>query len=166
MIYPLLLLIFRILPERLQEFAIWLLEPKTTVGVSVVALDEQGRVLLFQHRYDRAGAPRLPGGHLEPGETPDAALVRELSEEGGARIELGEIVHVEVSQRWPNRMTVYYAAKLLQMPQHNTAEITGWELRMTDSLPAGLREDQRIAIRKAVQQLRAKTVGVDSPRQG
>lgn len=37
---------------------------------------------------DAAGRWELPGGKVEPGETPEAALVREIAEELGVRIEV------------------------------------------------------------------------------
>lgn len=54
------------------------------VLVSAVALiDRDGRVLLAQRPAGKsmAGLWEFPGGKIEPDETPEAALVRELSEE-------------------------------------------------------------------------------------
>ena len=54
------------------------------VLVSAVALiDSDGRVLLAQRPEGKsmAGLWEFPGGKIEPNETPEAALVRELSEE-------------------------------------------------------------------------------------
>ena len=57
-----------------------------TVLVSAVALvDRDGRVLLAQRPEGKsmAGLWEFPGGKVEQGETPEAALIRELHEELG-----------------------------------------------------------------------------------
>ena len=51
--------------------------------VAAALFDAQGRILLAQRPEGKqlAGLWEFPGGKLEPGETPEAALVRELAEE-------------------------------------------------------------------------------------
>lgn len=61
-------------------------QQKRVVLVSAVALiDRDGRVLLAQRPDGKtmAGLWEFPGGKVEPGETPEGALVRELHEELG-----------------------------------------------------------------------------------
>jgi 8-oxo-dGTP diphosphatase len=55
------------------------------IVVAAALVDRDGRVLVQQRPPGRAmaGLWEFPGGKLETGETPEAALVRELSEELG-----------------------------------------------------------------------------------
>lgn len=55
--------------------------------VAVALIDADGRVMVQQRPPggSMAGLWEFPGGKVEPGETPEAALVRELEEELGIR---------------------------------------------------------------------------------
>ncbi len=59
--------------------------PPLVLVAAVVLVDADGRVLLAQRPEGKAmaGLWEFPGGKVDPGETPEAALIRELAEELG-----------------------------------------------------------------------------------
>ena len=52
------------------------------VGVGVV-VSRANRVLLVQRKFHGGGSWSTPGGYLDPGESPERAALRELTEETG-----------------------------------------------------------------------------------
>jgi len=73
----------------LSNALLWLapsLPPSGRRIAAVALVDAQGRLLLQHRTADAPVAPNqwgLPGGHIEPGEAPEAAARRELAEETG-----------------------------------------------------------------------------------
>ena len=61
--------------------------------VAAALADGDGRVLLQRRAPGRAmaGLWEFPGGKVEPGERPEAALVRELAEELGIEVEIAAL---------------------------------------------------------------------------
>ncbi|HEX3885344.1 MAG TPA: (deoxy)nucleoside triphosphate pyrophosphohydrolase [Stellaceae bacterium] len=65
-------------------------DPHPTILVAAVALiDVDGRVLLAERPAGKhlAGTWEFPGGKVQPGETPEGALIRELREELGIDVD-------------------------------------------------------------------------------
>lgn len=75
--------------------------------VAAVIRDARGRVLLARRTEGRelAGLWEFPGGKVEPDETPEAALVRELAEELGIAATVGKAV-IRVAVDAPDRRLV------------------------------------------------------------
>lgn len=99
--------IFRLSPTRVTWPLIRLSSPTFTVGA--IALIEYDGKLLALRQTHRNGVS-LPGGLVEKGEQPAAAVAREVLEETGIRIDPGDIVatafettlrHIDVMFRVP-----------------------------------------------------------------
>lgn len=62
-------------------------------AVAVAVVVQHDRVLLVHRRADDGAPPWvLPGGKLEPGESPEAAAARETREETGVTVDGGQVL--------------------------------------------------------------------------
>jgi 8-oxo-dGTP diphosphatase len=78
--------------------------PVRVVGAAIVDDLNRPTTLLSGRRTEPpelAGGWELPGGKVEPGEHPRDALLREIREELGVEIELGDLVRGPVAGAWP-----------------------------------------------------------------
>jgi len=70
--------------------------PYTLVVVAVALIDAKGRVLLAERPSEKhlEGLYEFPGGKIESTESPEEALVRELDEELGVRVEAEDLIPI------------------------------------------------------------------------
>jgi 8-oxo-dGTP diphosphatase len=73
--------------------AVWAALPRKRVGAGVVLVDDVGRVLLVEPTYKPGW--EVPGGMVEPGESPRAAAQREAREELGLDVAVGRLLVVD-----------------------------------------------------------------------
>lgn len=65
------------------------------IGCYAVITDDAGQMLLPHWSQGHESGWTMPGGGMEPGEHPADAVVREVLEETGYHVELGELLGVD-----------------------------------------------------------------------
>ncbi|MBE5806885.1 MAG: (deoxy)nucleoside triphosphate pyrophosphohydrolase [Clostridiales bacterium] len=98
--------------------------------IAVVAgiIEQHGRILLAQ----RKAAGRLPlkwefpGGKLEPGESPEQALERELDEELGVKARAGRVYDVKLNESGDILLLFYFVTIVEGAPEPLDANALAW----------------------------------------
>lgn len=109
------------------------------VGAAII---RDGRVLAARRTSPAAAAGRweFPGGKVEPAETREAALVREVAEELGCRVEVTRWLAEEVPIREAHTLSVALARLLDGEPEPVEHDLVRWltasELDAVDWLEA------------------------------
>ncbi|MFD6229824.1 NUDIX hydrolase [Streptomyces sp. NPDC060232] len=92
--------------------------PVQSDAAVVVARDIQGLVAVLTSRTARHGELFLPGGRLDPGETPLEGARRELREEAGiTAVDWTELGTYAITLASPARMSLFLAEELTLGPQ-------------------------------------------------
>ena len=118
----------------------WFL-PTAQVAAAALFTDELDRILLVKPTYNDAW--NLPGGVVEPGESPSAAATREVREEIGLDVQLGRLMCVDyrppVSGGRGDALRFLFHGGRLSRDQLDSielapAEISEWRLVQIDEL--------------------------------
>lgn len=101
------------------------------VSAGVLFLDDSGRVLLVQSPYKSYWD--LPGGYVEPGESPRQAAIREVMEELGLQIEVGRVLSVDWAPRdgEGDKIVFTFAGATLTAEQHSSIRYVDGEVTQT-----------------------------------
>ena len=118
------------------------------IAVVAALAAKEGRLLIAQRPMGRhmGGKWEFPGGKLEKGETPEAALRRELNEELGVDADIGPI-RAAIPYSYPEKdvLLLFYSARLMGEPRPideaalawvTPDELAGYDLAPVDALMA------------------------------
>jgi len=116
----------------------------TKLGAFAIIFNEAGHILLG-HRRDM-DLWNLPGGGLEPGELPDAAVMREVEEETGLRVRVDKLVGIYGKVNKDELIFLFRCVVIGGNLQKKTSETTDNRYFPPDALPKRLipRHRQRI----------------------
>ena len=118
------------------------------IAVVAALAERDGKLLIARRPDDRhmGGKWEFPGGKLEKGETPEAALRRELNEELGVDADIGPI-RAAIPYSYPEKdvLLLFYVARLMREPKPideaalawvTPDELAGYDLAPVDALMA------------------------------
>ncbi|MFO0759513.1 MAG: (deoxy)nucleoside triphosphate pyrophosphohydrolase [Byssovorax sp.] len=108
------------------------------VLVAAGVLIEDGKVLLSQRKHGThlEGSWEFPGGKVEPDEDPKAALIRELDEELGIRVDVGDVVEVTF-HRYPKKnvlLLFYRVTRRAGSPEPRALDVAAVRWATLDTL--------------------------------
>lgn len=136
-------------PKSFRRLTVNLIETRFHVTVGGIIQNEKGEILLLKHVFRVGSGWGIPGGFVSKGEQPADALVRELEEETGLKIENVRLAYVHTLEKLSHIEIIFLAnargeAKALSM------EITqaGWF--SMDALPDELHRDQLKVIKRTL----------------
>jgi 8-oxo-dGTP pyrophosphatase MutT (NUDIX family) len=110
-----------------------------TRGVKAMVYDRDGRLLLVRHAYGRSDLWMLPGGGIARGETPAAAVRREVMEEVGCTLGSVEPVATFTARGEGRRDTVHLFRGLTdEVPVIDGVELVEVAFFAPDALPHAL----------------------------
>lgn len=119
-----------------------------TAGACVI--DSTGRVLLLKHAFRAGSGWGIPGGFIEKGEQPEAALRRELREEVGIELTCARLAFARTIRR-PQQIEIIFCCRTDGEPRPQGPEIERAAWFTLDALPPELSTDQRRLIERALQ---------------
>jgi 8-oxo-dGTP diphosphatase len=133
MIKRILLKIWRVLPIWLQVVASRIIRPLFQVFAAAVILDEDKNILLVKSTYNRFHPWGLPGGGLEYGEHPEEAIIREVWEETGLRVDVEKLLLINTLR--PDRVGMYYLCRITGGTFYPTDEVSEFAYFPLENLP-------------------------------
>lgn len=124
------------------------------IEVAAAIITHSGRIFATQRGYGEfKDGWEFPGGKMEPGETPQQALVREIQEELDTEIEVGELVET-VEYDYPGfHLTMHcflctVRSGALVLKEHEAARwLTREELNDVDWLPADVKAVEKLKLK-------------------
>lgn len=116
-----------------------------TLGAFAIILDDKHRLCCVRMNYGHRGWT-TPGGRIETGESPIAAVKREVWEETGYETEIGELIGVYFKAKNQDLVFNFEARVTGRVPWTPNDEIAEVRFFAQEELPENISEAVRIRI--------------------
>jgi len=138
---------WKLMPRQMRTFIARRMQPKFTVSVSGILTNRDGEILLLDHWLRPKSGWGPPGGFIERGEQPEAALRREIKEETSLDITNLKLVRTRTYKR---HIEIVFTADALGEARVTSREIKSLRWFKPDEMPPEMGKDLQFVIRKAV----------------
>jgi 8-oxo-dGTP diphosphatase len=139
--------IWKVLPRQVRTFLARRIQPKFTVSVTGIITNENGEVLLLDHFFRPHSGWGPPGGFVERGEQPEAALRREIKEE--TTLDLTD-VRLLRARTFKRHVEIIYTARAVGDARASSHEIRSLRWFDIDSMPPEMSINLQTVIRNAL----------------
>ena len=136
-------------PASLKKWAVRFTQARFTVTVGAIVIGHAGRVLLLHHRFRPGSGWGIPGGFVEEGEQPEAALRRELREEVGLEIQDLKLFTTRAFKK-PQQIEIVFRCQALGETEQLSFEIKRAAWFYPHELPKEIPSEQTRLIKLAL----------------
>lgn len=150
--------VWKKLPPFLRRGIVRLTQASFTVSATVFIRNSEGRLLLLDHTIRPSSGWGLPGGFLESGEQPAAAVLREVREETGLELKGLRLVQIHTTG---SHIEILFAAASDGEVTLRQGEIKGFGWFQVDQLPADMGRAQKERIVRLFAELFEKPGAAD-----
>jgi len=140
-------ILWKILPGRLRLRIIRATQKKFTVSVAAIISDADGKVLLLEHLLRPGSGWGIPGGFIEHGEQPDAAIRREIREETGIELENLKMLRVRTIGR---HVEILFRAETSERGTVKSREIISLDWFAPEEMPEEMSRVQKNTVEKVL----------------
>ena len=135
------------MPSRFRLRLIRATQKKFTVSVAAVITNSAGKVLLLEHHLRPGSGWGIPGGFIEHGEQPAAAIRREIREEAGIELENLKMFRVRTIGR---HVEIMFRAESDGAAEVRSREIKSLDWFAVDEMPAEMSGVQKATVEKVL----------------
>ena len=138
---------WKAMPRQMRTFIARRVQSKFTVSVTGILTNDEGEVLLLDHWFRPKSGWGPPGGFVDRGEQPEAALRREIMEETSLNVANVQLIRTRTFKR---HVEIIFTAKAVGEARVTSSEIRSLKWFKIDEMPGEMSVDLKFVITKAL----------------